>query len=87
MKNIVFMIVVILFVHQGFSSETERKPALTFKDRQRIAWAIKVLEAYKVFNIDENKCVQFEPSLIEQLQNEGLLDRRGSAFMSICIGR
>ena len=87
MKNVVFMIVVILFVHRGQSAESERAPALTLKERQRIAWAIRVLETYKVLKIDENKCVQFEPTLIEQLQNEGLLDRRGSAFMSICIGR
>lgn len=86
MKQIVLIIAIILLVNRGQASESQPATGLTFKERQRIAWAIKVLETYQVFNVSENQCVQFEPTLIEQLQSEGLLNRRGSAYMSICIG-
>jgi hypothetical protein len=86
MRQVVLILAVILFVKSGKAENVLAEDQLTLAERQQIAWAIHILLKYEALGSDENKCLQFKPSLIDRLRKEGLLEKGNSAMMSICIG-
>jgi len=59
---------------------------MTREEKEQVAWAIQVLIKSKVLRADEKQCMQFDQSIIDTLQKEGLLSEEDAKPMTICVG-
>lgn len=86
MNKVVITLILLLTVNSGYGETTHQEETLSVEERQQVAWAIEVLAKYKVLTSNEVNCIEVKTSLIEKLQNEGLLKKGNTPMMSICIG-
>jgi hypothetical protein len=87
MKQVFIVMIMILFFSKSKAEETQSQRTLSLTDQQKIAWALKILEQYKAIDVDENKDIQVDTDILENLIHEGLLKKDDSKLMVICIGQ
>lgn len=63
---------------------TERK--LSDSEKQKIAWALKILDKNKVIKPSQNQCLELDYDLLKQLESDGLLNDGTVTPQTVCFG-
>lgn len=86
--TILVFLMIVQSAQATFPEDLEVAKKLTPFELKQIERSIEVLTKYKVLSYNENKCLDFEPSILNQLELAGLLkkERDQTPWMSICIG-
>lgn len=66
------------------AAATERK--LSDSEKQKIAWALRILDENKVIKPSQNQCFELDYDLIKQLESEGLLNDNTVTPQTVCFG-
>jgi hypothetical protein len=85
-KTLSTFVLALVLAGQSAPADPNRAAKLTPEQKRQIAWAILVLADTGAIYRDQNMCTKFDPDIIQQLMNEGLLQKGDSRISSICIG-
>lgn len=66
------------------AAATERK--LSDNEKQKIAWALKILDKNKVIKPSLNQCLELDFDLLKQLESDGLLNEGTVTPQTVCFG-
>ena len=86
-QAIIALILTLVLASQMSKADPVKAANLTDEQRRQIAWAIMLLVDTGAMAQDQNKCTKFDPDIIKDLFNQGLLKPGDSRITSICIGR
>lgn len=67
------------------SSASAYKKELTDREKEQIAWALKVLVKTKTINLDKKRCAKVDCSILDLLQREGLIQESDLTTQAICV--
>lgn len=84
-KTILINLIVVALLTASGGNATEQRP-LSLAEKQRIAWALKILVKNKVIQQPQDQCLELDKDLIQQLENEGLINQGTVSPQTICFG-
>lgn len=67
-------------------SANAQQARLSPAEKQKIAWAIKILVKHKVISKTQDQCLDIDNDLLKLLENEGLLNQSDVSPQAICGG-
>lgn len=80
--NLLFLAVAM--ASQGATANNDKKE-LSDREKEQIAWALKVLVKTKTINLDEKRCEKVDCSILDLLQSEGLIQESDLSTQAICV--
>lgn len=80
--NLIFLAVVAT-THAALANGDKKE--LTDREKEQIAWALKVLVKTKTMNLDEKRCEKVDCSVLDLLQSEGLIQESDLTTQAICV--
>ena len=86
MKNKLFILTLALLAGSVKADEQKHTWNLSYEEKKQLAWAIKILAYTGALRVDENKCMSFDPDLIDELRKSGFLKKGDSKLMTFCVG-
>lgn len=70
----------------ALSAKAVESRKLSQLEKQRIAWALKVIDRNKVIQQSQDQCLELDKDLIQQLEDEGLINQGTVSPQTICFG-
>jgi hypothetical protein len=80
--NLLFVAVI---ASSQITSADNRIKSLTDREKEQIAWALKILIKTKTMTLDEERCEKIDCSILDLLQKEGLIQESDLTTQAICV--